>query len=446
MDALGRKNSALKARYQQDSLPYWGSGLFMMGEKMKEEKTEAYAEYLRNLVEAAGKADPEYKIFGSKKHKYTLKPVIPLEKVRKFEEQYHIELPEEYVFFLTMVGNGGAGPYYGLYSLESLALYTECLESYSAKEAQEYPVLIDQNRKPEQWDDKIQEWERAESDQECDEIMKQISAGALVIGTQGCTYDHLLMWKGSEKGRIVYIDWDFGAGYRPFFTNRSFLEWYELFFKEIIQGHNVESYGYRRIESEESLRANYLKAADPAEKKDILWGFWRFVTAEPATIEFLEGLEDPESDSIRTHLLLEFEPMKGISVFEKLLRGKNPKAAIACSRRLLYFLSDCKCRSAKDIAPFGAEERNKLEERKTAVYVMGTCPDKMNCACEFKKLMRQEDYWLAHTALQAVSSSGCKEFLDTYEWMWEKYHGDKTMEANLITAFKFCNIVKNRRS
>jgi len=29
-----------------------------------------------------------------------------------------IKLPEDYVYFLTQISNGGAGPYYGLCSLE----------------------------------------------------------------------------------------------------------------------------------------------------------------------------------------------------------------------------------------------------------------------------------------------------------------------------------------
>lgn len=51
------------------------------------------------------------------------------------------------------------------------------------------------------------------------------------------------------------------------------------------------------------------------------------------------------------------------------------------------------------------DNNNKEETRKTAVYVIGTCDDKMNYVRELSELMRGESYWLAHTALQAVFRS-----------------------------------------
>lgn len=44
-----------------------------------------------------------------------------MQDIYNYENKYNIKLPEEYIFFLTQVGNGGAGPYYGLYPLEELA-------------------------------------------------------------------------------------------------------------------------------------------------------------------------------------------------------------------------------------------------------------------------------------------------------------------------------------
>lgn len=68
--------------------------------------SDAHAAYIKNLVEMAGKKDAGYKVFGSAKHKYRLNPVITLDAVHQFENQHHLTLPEEYVFFLTKVGNG----------------------------------------------------------------------------------------------------------------------------------------------------------------------------------------------------------------------------------------------------------------------------------------------------------------------------------------------------
>ena len=104
--------------------------------------------------------------------------------------------------------------------------------------------------------------------------------------------------------------------------------------------------------------------------------------------------------------------------------------------RLLFFLNDCSCRRAKDLTDFAADPKNDEESRKTAVYVMGCCPDRMDFLPLFKALMRGDSYWLAHTALQAVAKTPCMELLETYEWMWDKYKGDRVMRSNLVIAFK----------
>ena len=49
---------------------------------------------------------------------------------------------------------------------------------------------------------------------------------------------------------------------------------------------------------------------------------------------------------------------------------------------------------------------NSSEDRRTAVYVMGKCPDKLDFA-EFCKTDAGEDYWLVHAALRNVPDSPC---------------------------------------
>jgi len=49
--------------------------------------------------------------------RYELGPVLSKEQVRRFEQRYGVTLPESYRSFVTTVGDGGAGPYNGLWSL-----------------------------------------------------------------------------------------------------------------------------------------------------------------------------------------------------------------------------------------------------------------------------------------------------------------------------------------
>ena len=177
--------------------------------------------------------------------------------MRRFEEKHNLLLPEEYKFFLTQIGNGGAGPYYGLYSLDEAERYTEYLETTqtAAKQKDEevpVPAFIDRRMTPEDWAVRMEELDNC-SDDEYDSLIYKLCAGMLVIGTQGCTYDTVLMCRGSERGKIVYIDWNLEPEYGPFFTGMPFLYWYEMYFQEILQDHNLTSYGYLCLKSEEEL-------------------------------------------------------------------------------------------------------------------------------------------------------------------------------------------------
>jgi len=162
-----------------------------------------HAEYIKALVKRAGEIDKHREVFGASKHQYRLNPVVSIDKIHRFESQYNVKLPEEYIFFLTMVGNGGAGPYYGLYMLENTNRHNEYPDSIGKQ------ALINNELTKEVWKNTMHKLEQSD-DIEYDEIMNQVYGGLMIIGTQGCTYDNLLMVNGSEKDRIVYIDWNLG--------------------------------------------------------------------------------------------------------------------------------------------------------------------------------------------------------------------------------------------
>ena len=57
---------------------------------------------------------PYSTVFGASYHAFALAPTLPESEAKAFEEKHGIFLPEEYRAFLTEVGNGGAGPFYGI--------------------------------------------------------------------------------------------------------------------------------------------------------------------------------------------------------------------------------------------------------------------------------------------------------------------------------------------
>ncbi len=78
-----------------------------------------------NLEEARAKLDrlrhldSGFEYFGSKVHRYTLFPPLPVQSIRAVESKHCCELPTDYRACISELGNGGAGPSYGLYPLET---------------------------------------------------------------------------------------------------------------------------------------------------------------------------------------------------------------------------------------------------------------------------------------------------------------------------------------
>jgi hypothetical protein len=75
-----------------------------------------YAAILSDLQRLRESAVP-LNIFGSNSHEFKLNPTLSEEAVLQFERRHRVVLPEQYRGFLIHVGNGGAGPYYGLFKL-----------------------------------------------------------------------------------------------------------------------------------------------------------------------------------------------------------------------------------------------------------------------------------------------------------------------------------------
>ena len=61
--------------------------------------------------------DRRCEIFGADHHRYRRRPRLEESEVTSFERAHRIALPADLRAFLVRVGNGGAGPFYGLHAL-----------------------------------------------------------------------------------------------------------------------------------------------------------------------------------------------------------------------------------------------------------------------------------------------------------------------------------------
>lgn len=208
------------------------------------EKTDDFPERLKKLVQLAKKADRWCRVFGAETHNYKFNPVVSPAEVREFEERNKIALPDDFVKFLTEVGNGGAGVDYGVYTLEKIQqniYYYETISYDSEK------TIFDYENYTEKWAELCTELDNTDNDAAYSYIEKQLANGMLIIGTAGCTYDYALMCKGKNYGKIVGIDWNLFEDCPPEVIADSFSEWIENHFTKIINGDLIDRGSFKIV-------------------------------------------------------------------------------------------------------------------------------------------------------------------------------------------------------
>lgn len=179
--------------------------------------------------------DPKFEMFGVSMHQYKLNPPIDLSFVREIEKNYHFLLPEDYVQFITEVGDGGAGPDYGIIGFGNFLMKAESpgaekfREAYRCSltkplqlcpmelnEVEEYYAFSKEayKKNPENYFVEIGEFNEYTL---CD------TNGYFGLGTHGCQWDFGLITAGERRGQV--FDTDNQGGYK--FVAYSFSEFYQ---------------------------------------------------------------------------------------------------------------------------------------------------------------------------------------------------------------------------
>lgn len=210
---------------------------------MRFEKAE-----ILEALDALAKKDPKRKVFGSDFHRYRLNPPLRPKAVETFEKKHRITLPEDYRYFVTAVGNGGAGPYYGLFrfgehdDLDDFCKWKDgglvgdvgkkfrhskawnLPRSFFAR-AQEFEPGPDATEEEEER--LHEEWNKLLEDHYWN---PSIMDGAIPICHRGCAYRHWLVVNGKEKGYVWADDRADDRGISPLRISGpkrvTFVDWY----------------------------------------------------------------------------------------------------------------------------------------------------------------------------------------------------------------------------
>lgn len=244
-------------------------------------KKETQLDRIKNKLGKAMRKDTAFSVFGASSHKYRVYEKLTAKELADWQAKNQVTLPESYTQFLTRVGNGGAGPYYGIYSIEKATSYTD--SALTTK------CVLHPGMTKEEWNHLTEPLINDEdiSDLEYDAARDRVLGGMLCIGTQGCEYDMYLVIEGKHRGKIVYTS-DFYPD-RPFFFvyEDNFLDWYERWLDEIILDYDIAWFGSRMPGDENALIQVYQNAPNEEIKSKALDGMFKFKKISQPTIDFL---------------------------------------------------------------------------------------------------------------------------------------------------------------
>lgn len=228
---------------------------------------------IKSKLVLAKQYDTNLSLFGAEEHEYVLDAPIASKVVEDFEEAHGILLPIEYRLFITHIGNGGAGPYYGVYPFGTD--YSISYDEYSSLQLQG-ETKIAPDLSVDLWHKWVEEvYDSGDDDVLFETRLAALWGGILIIGTQGCTYHCGLVLNGSYRGRVVYVDE--GSFQLPRFTYEShFLDWYERWLDDILEGNltveNSGTFGYQMGGTVKHLLSVYLEADSSIKKRKLYKG------------------------------------------------------------------------------------------------------------------------------------------------------------------------------
>lgn len=181
-------------------------------------------------------------VFGAGGHGFRLHAPLALPDIHSFEQHHGVTLPSDYRGFLVHVGNGGAGPFYGIFKLGEMDDNDGCSpwpEGFVGSLSAPFPFAEawnDLTGRP--YPDRVSN-EQYERDMDAFEktYWRPID-GAIPICHMGCAMRIWLVVTGAEAGQVWLDDRASDKGFTPITASgdkrMTFGEWYLAWLDEAL--------------------------------------------------------------------------------------------------------------------------------------------------------------------------------------------------------------------
>lgn len=177
-----------------------------------------HREEVERILKQAQLIDSQCELFGTSTHQYKLNPPINQTFVDEVEKKYNFQLPNDYVQFITEVGDGGAGPSYGIYQFGNFMRKGKTPRIEKSYEAYRYslgrpftPQPIPLNEAEwlaecfgfdiEAYKENPKKYFAYENDNDLCAM-----DGFLVLGSHGCGLEYGLITSGERYGQVFDTD------------------------------------------------------------------------------------------------------------------------------------------------------------------------------------------------------------------------------------------------
>jgi hypothetical protein len=174
-----------------------------------------WEEHLQRVKELAS-LDTNRQVFASFQHRYHFGMKLWDAAIAPYEQRLGITIPDEYRSFLIECGDGGPGPYYGIYTLErALGEDRPELISKPFELEKDFDLYREQAGELSHPEHERRRNENPAYRAQCDEIANRFFApetrsGTIAICEYGCGGFFRLVVSGDQYGRIWFFD-DNGA-------------------------------------------------------------------------------------------------------------------------------------------------------------------------------------------------------------------------------------------